>query len=178
MKCSACSRPIAQPAVAAPIALVVGPTTVQVKPAVIAQNLTFNSVGRSLVPVVNSQGIVASLGANAFSALETPSKNASFDVRSGTPVIVPSVEGGTADVRLWGRDLGRTDPARAAQRHRAGEGYRPDLQHCRRRKAWRQEHGEHVHHPLPVLRVAGDEHPHDREHRERRHRSCRARRSA
>ena len=75
---------IAQPAVAAPITLVVGPTTLQVKPAVIAQNLTFNSVGGHLVPVVNGDGIVASLGANAFSALETPSKNASFDVSSGT----------------------------------------------------------------------------------------------
>ena len=93
---------IAQPAVAAPIALVVGPTTLQVKPAVIAQNLSFSSVGGHLVPAVNSDGIVASLGANAFSALETPSKNASFDVSSGAPVIVPSVEGGTADVAAVG----------------------------------------------------------------------------
>jgi vancomycin resistance protein YoaR len=96
---------VAQPAVAAPINIVVGTTTLQVAPAVIAQNLTFVAKGGTLVPVLDGQGIVAALGDDAFSSLESPSRNASFDVTSGVPVIVPGVEGGTADVSQLGPAL-------------------------------------------------------------------------
>jgi vancomycin resistance protein YoaR len=93
---------IARPAVAAPITLVVGATTLPVSPAVIAKNLTFSASGGKLVPVVNGHGIADSLGAGALSSLEKPSKDASFDVSSGVPVLVPAVVGGTADVEQLG----------------------------------------------------------------------------
>ena len=96
---------IAAPAVAAPINLVVGTTTLQVPPSVIAANLTFVSKGGALVPVVDGDGITATIGFAAFAGLETPAKDASFDVKSGVPVIVPSVEGGTADVSALGAEI-------------------------------------------------------------------------
>jgi vancomycin resistance protein YoaR len=104
---------IAQPAVASPIALVVGSNTVQLSPAVIAANLTFQPGGGALVPVLNSQGIVDTVGSTAFASLQTPSKDASFDVTSGTPVLIPSVEGGTADLSKLGSSVAAvlTQPA-------------------------------------------------------------------
>jgi vancomycin resistance protein YoaR len=93
---------VAEPAVAAPISLVAGTATVEVPPSVIAANLTFVSKGGALVPVVNSDGITATVGSTAFASLQTPAKDASFSVGSGTPVIVPSVEGGTADLSALG----------------------------------------------------------------------------
>jgi vancomycin resistance protein YoaR len=42
------------------------------------------------------------VGSTAFAGLETPAKDASFNVGSGVPVIVPSVEGGTADLSALG----------------------------------------------------------------------------
>jgi vancomycin resistance protein YoaR len=104
---------IAQPAVASPIALVVGTNTVQLSPAVIAANLTFRPSGGALVPVLNGQGIEGAVGSTAFASLQTPSKDASFDVSSGTPVLVPSVEGGTADLSKLGSSISAvlTQPA-------------------------------------------------------------------
>jgi vancomycin resistance protein YoaR len=104
---------VAQPAVASPITLVVGTNTVQVSPAVIAANLTFQPSGGVLVPVLNSQGIEDAVGSTAFASLQTPSKDASFDVKSGTPVLVPSVEGGTADLSKLGSSISAvlTQPA-------------------------------------------------------------------
>jgi vancomycin resistance protein YoaR len=96
---------IAQPAVAAPITLVAGSNSVQVSPAVIAANLTFRASGGALVPVLNTEGIEAAVGSTAFASLQTPSKDASFDVSSGTPVLVPSVEGGTADLSELGSSI-------------------------------------------------------------------------
>jgi vancomycin resistance protein YoaR len=96
---------VAQPAVASPIALVVGTNTVQLSPAVIAANLTFQPSGGALVPVLNSQGVEDAVGATAFASLQTPSKDASFDVSSGTPVLIPSVEGGTADLSKLGSSI-------------------------------------------------------------------------
>ncbi|HEY3923812.1 MAG TPA: VanW family protein, partial [Acidothermaceae bacterium] len=104
---------IAQPAVASPITLAAGPNSVQVSPAVIAANLTFRASGGALVPVLNTEGIEASVGSTAFASLQTPSKDASFDVSSGTPVLVPSVEGGTADISKLGASISAvlTQPA-------------------------------------------------------------------
>jgi vancomycin resistance protein YoaR len=104
---------IAQPAVASPIALVVGTNTVQLSPAVIAANLTFQPSGGALVPVLNSQGVEDAVGSTAFASLQTPSKDASFDVKSGTPVLIPSVEGGTADLSKLGSSISAilTQPA-------------------------------------------------------------------
>ncbi len=104
---------IAQPAVASPITLTAGSNSVQVTPAVIAANLTFRASDGALVPVLNSEGIEAAVGSSAFASLQTPSKDASFDVRSGTPVLIPSVEGGTADLSKLGASISAvlTQPA-------------------------------------------------------------------
>jgi len=96
---------IAQPAVASPITLIVGSSTLQVPPAVIARNLSFTASGGTLVPTVDGDGIVASLGSSVVSSLETPAKDASFDVSSGKPVLIPSVEGGTADLSKLGTQI-------------------------------------------------------------------------
>jgi vancomycin resistance protein YoaR len=96
---------IAQPAVASPITLIVGPSTLQVPPSVIAQNLSFSASGGALVPTVDGDGIAASLGSSVFSSLETAAKDASFDVKSGKPVLVPAVEGGTADLSKLGSQV-------------------------------------------------------------------------
>ena len=97
---------IAQPAVASPITLIVGSNSVQVSPAVIAANLTFQSSGGALVPVAEQRrALRTAVGSTAFASLQTPSKDASFDVSTGTPVIVPSVEGGTADLSKLGSSI-------------------------------------------------------------------------
>ena len=93
---------IARPAVAGPVVLVAGSATFQVTPAMIARNLRFEAANGKLVPVVDGHGIAAGLPTGALSALEAPAKNASFDVSSGAPVIVPSVTGGTADLEKLG----------------------------------------------------------------------------
>jgi vancomycin resistance protein YoaR len=96
---------IARPAVASPITLVVGTSTVQIAPSVIAKYLSFTARSGTLMPVLDGDGIAASLGSSAFASLETPAKDASFDVSSGKPVLVPSVEGGTADLSALGSQL-------------------------------------------------------------------------
>jgi vancomycin resistance protein YoaR len=96
---------IARPAVAAPISLLIGSTTTSVSPAVIAKNLTFVSSGGKLAPVVNGAGIAAMLDAATLATLKRSSKDASFDVSSGTPVIVPAVVGGTPDLSNLGPDV-------------------------------------------------------------------------
>jgi vancomycin resistance protein YoaR len=93
---------IARPAVAAPITLEVGATSLQLQPSVIAKNLTFVATDGKLLPVVDGHGIADALGTGALASLERPAKNASFDVSSGTPVIIPSVQGGTADLEKLG----------------------------------------------------------------------------
>jgi len=94
-------KTVARPAVAAPITLSIGATTVELTPATIAKNLTFKAANGTLVPVVDGPGIAASLG-DALAAVSTPGKDASFDLSSGTPVIVPAVPGTKADVDLLG----------------------------------------------------------------------------
>jgi vancomycin resistance protein YoaR len=96
---------IARPAVAAPVTLLIGSTTMTVSPAVIAKNLSFVSSAGKLVPVVDGAGIASTLDTTALEALKTPSKDAYFDVRSGTPVIVPAVVGGTPDLSNLGPEI-------------------------------------------------------------------------
>ena len=88
---------VAKPAVAAPITLDIGATSVEISPEVIAKNLTFKASGSSLVPIVDGAGVATSLG-DALSALDAAGKDASFDVSSGTPVVVPATPGKTADI--------------------------------------------------------------------------------
>ena len=85
----------------------------QLSPTVIAANLTFHTGGGALVPVLDSQGVEDAVGSTAFASLQTPSKDASFDVSSGKPVLVPSIEGGTADLSKLGSSIAAvlTQPA-------------------------------------------------------------------
>ena len=92
---------VAKPAVAAPITLVAGSFTVDVAPGTIAKNLSFKAESGTLVPVVDGPGIAASLG-DALKPLETAGKDASFDLQSGSPVIVPSLPGTKADTEKLG----------------------------------------------------------------------------
>lgn len=88
---------IAKPAVAAPVALDVAGSRVSVGPDVIAKNLIFQPRGEVLAPIVDGAGVANALGGK-LKALDAPGKDASFDLSSGTPVIVPSRPGTTADV--------------------------------------------------------------------------------
>jgi vancomycin resistance protein YoaR len=100
---------VAKPAVAAPVLLGVGATSVAVSPEVIAKNLTFQVSGGALVPVVDGDGVATALG-DKLKPLNTPGKDASFDLSSGVPVIVPSQPGSTADVERLGSAIAAVLP--------------------------------------------------------------------
>ncbi|HEX7106077.1 MAG TPA: VanW family protein [Acidothermaceae bacterium] len=100
---------VAKPAVAAPISLRVGATDVELSPAVIAKNLTFKAAGGELAPVIDGEGVATALG-DKLKPLHTPGKDASFDLSSGVPVIVPSAPGTTADVEKLGAAIAAVLP--------------------------------------------------------------------
>ncbi len=100
---------IAKPAVAAPVLLDVAGSQVVVSPDVIAKNLTFKPSGKALAPVVDGTGVAAALG-DKLKSLNTPGKDASFDLSSGAPVIVPSQPGTTADVEKLGSAIASVLP--------------------------------------------------------------------
>ena len=92
---------IAKPAVAAPITLLAGSTAVQLTPQLVAANLRFEARGGELRPVVDGAGIVAALGDKLRPANTAP-RDASFDLSSGTPVVVPAVSGSKPDAAALG----------------------------------------------------------------------------
>lgn len=100
---------IAKPAVAAPVRLAVGGSTVDVSPALIAKTLTFKANGNILAPVVDGDVIATALG-DKLKPLNTPGTDASFDLSSGAPVIVPSQPGTTADVEKLGAAIAAVLP--------------------------------------------------------------------
>ena len=103
---------IAKPAVAAPVLLDVAGSQVEVSPAVIAKNLTFKPAGGVLAPVIDGPGVAATLG-DRLKPLSTPGEDASFDLSSGTPVIVPSQPGTTTDVEQLGAAIADVLPKSA-----------------------------------------------------------------
>ena len=103
---------IAKPAVAAPVVLNVAGSQVEVSPEVIAKNLAFKPSGNALAPVVDGAGVAARLG-EALKPLNTPGKDASFDLSTGAPVIVPSQPGTTADVEKLGAAIADVLPQSA-----------------------------------------------------------------
>ncbi len=86
---------IARPAVAAPIALDVGPRTVSVQPADIAATLTFVPTpdGR-LQPRIDGVALNRRL-APRLAGVQVPPRDAGFRFDDGRPVIVPAVTGRT-----------------------------------------------------------------------------------
>ena len=88
-------RDIATPAIAAPVTLDAGGKDLVVPPQAIAKALTVvadddGTLGPRLDPAV----LHASVGAG-LAGIGTPARNATFDVSSGTPVVVPSRPGTT-----------------------------------------------------------------------------------
>ena len=92
---------VAKPAVAAPITLLAGSAAVQLTPQLIAANLRFEARDGELRPVVDGAGIAAALGDKLAPASSAP-RDASFDLSSGKPVVVPAVFGSKPDVAALG----------------------------------------------------------------------------
>ena len=84
---------VAAKAVGAPIKVLVGPHSVVVQPLDVARSLRFTAQDSGeLTPVVDSKSLVKALGTRLVAAQAGP-RDATFDVSSGTPVLVPSLDG-------------------------------------------------------------------------------------
>lgn len=104
-------------AVAEPIAIKAGDVTAEATPADIASALTFQVQDGQLRPVVDGAALRARLG-DQLKSVDTPAKDASWDVSSGTPVLTPSAAGsGVTDENLADQvtaALDKTGDARSA----------------------------------------------------------------
>src|SRR4051794_762125 len=86
---------IAKPAVAAPVTVDVEGKSLAVQPADVAAGLTFDvDDDGDLKPKVDGAKVLASLG-KRVAAVEVEPRDATFDVSSGKPVLVPSKDGRT-----------------------------------------------------------------------------------
>jgi vancomycin resistance protein YoaR len=86
---------VARPAVAAPITVDVEGRSLVVQPADVAAGLSFDvDDDGDLKPSVDGAKVLASLGKRA-AAVEVEPRDATFDVSSGKPVLVPSKDGRT-----------------------------------------------------------------------------------
>jgi vancomycin resistance protein YoaR len=83
---------LALQAISAPILLSVAGEQLEVPPEVIAATLTFVPRAGRLVPRVDGVAVHDAL-ADDFALVETPAVDATFDVSSGRPVVVPSSDG-------------------------------------------------------------------------------------
>ena len=164
---------IAQPAVASPIALVVGTNTVQPvassdrgEPHVPPQRWRVAAGAQQSGHRRRSRvdGVCVTSDAEQGRVLRRQIRHA------GADSVGRGRHAGSLETRLF--DLSSSDPARTANDHSSGEGRGSCFHHGGRAEARRQGNGEHVHDASPVLCVAGDEHPHDREHRQRRDRDA------
>ncbi len=84
---------IARPAVAAPVTLLVGTARVVVRPADLAAGLGFTVDDEGgLVPKVDGAKVIAAMGKRAEAVAVEP-RDATYVIRDGTPVLVPSRDG-------------------------------------------------------------------------------------
>jgi vancomycin resistance protein YoaR len=84
---------LAEPAVSAPVAVTVESTTVQLSPVAIARSLTFVPDGEgALQPRLDGGRLHAAI-AGDLASVEEPAQDATFDVSSGRPRVVPSAQG-------------------------------------------------------------------------------------
>lgn len=91
---------LATAAVAAPVAVQAGNVTAEATPQDIAGTLTFQAQDGQLRPVIDGAALRAQLG-DQLKSVDTPAKDASWDVTSGTPVLTPSAPGsGVTDENL------------------------------------------------------------------------------
>ena len=83
---------VAEPAVAAPITVEVEGDSFTVEPLDIAKSLTLEAVDGSIEPSISAEALHERVEGK-LRAVGTPAVDASFDVSSGTPVVVPSKTG-------------------------------------------------------------------------------------
>ena len=82
----------AKTAVSQPVTIKVGDVSAQASPTAIANSLTFQVKDGQLHPVIDGASLHASLGP-ALEKVDTQAKDASWDVSSGKPVLVPGQPG-------------------------------------------------------------------------------------
>jgi len=83
---------IAKTAVSAPVTVKVGDVSAEASPAAIASALTFQVKDGQLRPVVDGAELHVAMG-SALAKVDTRAKDATWDVSSGTPVLVPAEYG-------------------------------------------------------------------------------------
>ena len=97
---------LAKQAVSNPVTVVVGDVTATIQPDTIARALSFTIQGNQLSPELDGAILHASI-ANRLKKAEQPGRNASFKIKGGKPVVVPSVVGtGVSDAELATSVLG------------------------------------------------------------------------
>ena len=83
---------VAEPAVAEPVEVTVAGSSLTVGPRTIARALTFVPAGAVLEPALDGRRLHRAL-ADELAAIEQPARDASFDVSSGRPRVVPARQG-------------------------------------------------------------------------------------
>ena len=103
-------------AVSGAIAVHADSITATLTPPVIASALTYSGISGTLVPTLDGAKLRAAI-APALATVEVPGRDATWDVRSGTPVVVPSSVGRGVDPAQLATAvagvLGRTGSARS-----------------------------------------------------------------
>ncbi|GAA2817000.1 VanW family protein [Nonomuraea rubra] len=94
----------AKAAVAAPLTLTLDDKQVQIPPAMIAANLTFNADGDgALVPQFDAERVLASVESGLVDAAQQP-RDASYEIVNGKPVLVAARAGRGVNDKLLARD--------------------------------------------------------------------------
>ncbi|MFD0470564.1 VanW family protein [Nonomuraea thailandensis] len=94
----------ARAAVAAPVTLTLDGKQVQIPPAMIAANLTYNADGDgALVPQFDAERVLASVEGSLVDAAQQP-RDASYQIVNGKPVLVPARAGRGVNDKLLARD--------------------------------------------------------------------------
>lgn len=112
------AQKLAETAVSAPVAVTAGDISATIEPEVIARALSFSQQGNQLAPELNGAILHKSI-APALREAEIPGRDATFAIKKGVPVVVPSVVGsGVADADLATavlEVLGDSNPNRAVR---------------------------------------------------------------
>ena len=100
------AQKLAETAVSAPVTVNAGDISAIIEPQVIARALSFSQQGNQLAPALNGEILHTSI-APELREVEVPGRDATFVIRKGKPVVVPSVVGsGVADADLATAVLG------------------------------------------------------------------------
>jgi vancomycin resistance protein YoaR len=86
------TREVAEPAVAEPVQVTAEGTTATIDPREVARALSFVAEGERLVPQLDGERLHAAID-EELAAVEQPGRDASFDVSSGEPRVVPGEKG-------------------------------------------------------------------------------------